>query len=84
MIPIIIGSGGRKLSASLPAGRQGNRQILLLKTVGGKAMTTEIDIKKDLSFLTGLSSLTWLRYPRTRGFAKHHVTKVTIFVELAK
>jgi len=28
IIPIIIGSGGIKLSASLPAGRQGNRQLL--------------------------------------------------------
>jgi len=29
IIPIIIGSGGRKFCASLPAGRQGNRQLLL-------------------------------------------------------
>jgi len=47
-------------------------------------MTTVTDIKKDLSFLTGLSSLTWLRYPKTRGLTKHHVTKVAIFVELTK
>ena len=50
----------------------------------GKAITTAIDKKKDPSFLTGLSSLTWLRYPRIRGLTKHHVTKVTIFVELTK
>jgi hypothetical protein len=43
---------------------------------------TEIEIKKDPSFLTGLSSLTWLRYPKTRGLTKHHITKVVIFVEL--
>jgi hypothetical protein len=46
--------------------------------------SAETDIKKDPSFLTGLISLTWLRYPKTRGLTKHHETKVTIFVGLAK
>lgn len=40
--------------------------------------------KKDLSNLTGLNSLTWLRYPKIRGFPKHHVAKVAIFVELTR
>lgn len=40
--------------------------------------------KKDLSFLIGPNSLTWLRYPKIRGLTKHHSTKVTIFVELTK
>lgn len=46
--------------------------------------SAETDIKKDPSFLTGLISLTWLRYPKTRGLTKHHETKVTIFVGLTK
>lgn len=41
-------------------------------------------IKKDPPFLTGLSSLTWLRYPGIRGLTKHHETKVIIFDELTK
>lgn len=40
--------------------------------------------KKDPSFLTGLCSLTWLRYPKTRGWTKHHVIKVVIFFEFTK
>jgi hypothetical protein len=40
--------------------------------------------KKDPSFLIGLNSLTWLRYPRTRGLTKHHKSKLMIFVELTK
>jgi len=39
-------------------------------------------LKKDPSFLTGLCSLTWLRYPGTRGLTRHHYTKVSLFIEL--
>jgi hypothetical protein len=49
-----------------------------------KPTPPQTDIKKDPSFLISLISLTWLRYPRTRGLTKHHNTKVTIFFEFTK
>jgi len=51
IIPIIIGSGGRKLSASLPAGRQGNRQLLVAANRQAvKKLTFEVQ-KVKIGFL---------------------------------
>jgi len=55
-----------------------------LKIVGCRAPTENIDIKKGPPFWAGLNSLTWLRYPKTRGFTKHHVDKVIKIVESSK
>ena len=57
------------------------QQYTHIVLVCGKAMTTVIFIKKDPSFLKGLNSLTWLLYPKIRGFTKHHMTKLIIFVD---
>ncbi len=40
--------------------------------------------KQDPPFLTGLNSLTWLRYPKIRGLTKHHGVKVHTFGDLTK
>jgi hypothetical protein len=63
---------------------EGRNEISLFGPVNLKNMTTAKDIKKDLSFLTGLSSSTWLRYPKIRGLTKHHKAKITILYELIK
>jgi hypothetical protein len=63
---------------------EGRSGISLFGSVYVKNMTSAKDTKKDLSFLTGLSSSTWLRYPRTRGLTKHHKAKITILFELIK
>jgi hypothetical protein len=53
---------------------EGRSEISLFGPVYLKNITSAKDIKKNLSFLTGLSSSTWLRYLRIRGLTKHHKT----------
>jgi len=66
-----------------------NSIITGLSKVGVKMQHLEfctlksVEIKKDLSFLIGLNSLTWLRYLSIRGLTKHHIIKVTMFVSLS-
>ena len=40
--------------------------------------------KKTHQKMAGLSSLTWLRYPRIRGLTKHHAVNLNTFDQMTK